>query len=194
MAPPDVRTEELPPPFARDFPSRWQKERARILQRAFSYIESQAARGVAVTTAARRFSARWTGRTYQADETKRLQLSRHHLLGIFYRYIRSGRSSEVLALHYKSSGKKILPELIAGFLEWCDSSGVVSMAQARRHLRDAGIQMGEIDPSQRFPSMDAFARALSVAQRRSIADLHRAQRQLLSARKRFQRVNLPRGT
>jgi hypothetical protein len=119
----------------------WFRERARILKRVFSCIEKRKERGQAVRRICAHFARRWHGKTYRSAPGKAIRLSCVRLVTLYYRYLRSGKRPEILALGYKVKRTGISPALICRFLDECAAPGICSMREAWQRLPPAGISM-----------------------------------------------------
>jgi hypothetical protein len=162
------------PPLAFGDISRWQIERASLLQRGCVSVERRAMNhGCTERAAIARLARTFRARHYRSVPSRRIRLSGGRLATLFYRWKRSGRTPAAFALHYRCVNQSGLPaRFTKEFFRFCFRPEVTSMLAAFRQLA-AEWRKKQKAKRCRFPhSYYQFRRALGPRTCKRIRAFH----------------------
>jgi hypothetical protein len=108
------------------------RERAERLHRICKGIERQRAKGVSVRKACTHLAWVWKDRPYRTAPHIKARFSGPSLVVLYYRWRRSGKSPDCLALRYAYRLDTVKPADMRRFLGACRKAGTVALSQAAK--------------------------------------------------------------
>ena len=113
---------------------KWQRERERRVHRMCLGIEKRIAEGQKIERAIRHYARQFRNRHYVCDKTHAIHLGAGTIKRLFYTWRNGGREPAALALHFRSTRRKIPPAQVADFAMAGLAPGVTSMQKAHVKL------------------------------------------------------------
>jgi hypothetical protein len=107
----------------------WIRENAELLHRLFTRVEARRQQGASVDKALRR---RWRGRRFHTAQRVKVRHGTSRLRNLYYKWRKSGKMPECLALRFPSKLAPVPQEVARAFVAACAVAGIGRFAQAWR--------------------------------------------------------------
>lgn len=165
------------------FPSSWQAERAKILDRACAWVLRGTQNGRGLLKSAWVVARRYDGRILKSDGSRRLRLSAKTLTRLYYMWQSADKAPGTFALRYRNARPKIGTAMLSRFVQSCLTPDTGSYRAAFARMKNPAATVSAFQKT--------FPRPLRIAVTRIFARERAAHNARLAALKIARSATLP---